>query len=100
MNYIFFNYIIYEINKSPTNDNKYIIIIIILIIYLFFIRKVEGFQLNERYDFKLSRLENLMEKFIKKLLVSEKDCRGRFTKYYNVIKNVVLIVFRLENMKY
>lgn len=64
------------------NDNKYIIIVIILIIYLFFIyERVEGFQVNERYDFKLSRLENLMEKFIKKLLVSEKDCRGRFTKY-------------------
>ncbi len=64
------------------NDNKYIIIVIILIIYLFFIyERIEGFQVNERYDFKLSRLENLMEKFIKKLLVSEKDCRGRFTKY-------------------
>lgn len=64
------------------NDNKYIIIIILLIIYLFFIwERIEGFQVNERYDFKLSRLEDLMDKFIKKLLVSEKDCRGRFTKY-------------------
>ena len=64
------------------NDNKYIIIVIILIIYLFFMcERIEGFQVNERYDFKLSRLEDLMEKFIKKLVVSEKDCRGRFTKY-------------------
>ncbi len=64
------------------NDNKYIIIVIILIIYLFFIyKRIEGFEVNERYDFKLSQLEDLMDKFIKKLLISEKDCRGRFTKY-------------------
>ena len=64
------------------NENKYIIIIIILIIYLFFIyKRIEGFQVNERYDFKLSRLEDLMDKFIKNMLVSNKDCRGRFTKY-------------------
>ena len=64
------------------NENKYIIITIILIIYLFFIyKRIEGFQVNERYDFKLSRLEDLMDKFIKNMLVSNKDCRGRFTKY-------------------
>jgi len=70
------------------NKNKYAIIIVILIVYLFLMyERIEGFKIEAKYDFKLSRLDELLDKFIGKLLITGKNCRGRWTSYSDCDKS-------------